>query len=141
MERQVFRHDAIGTIGTIIILLGCLGFAVYNLIATENYLNLILIIIPLLLFIPIYKRRVVIENGTLLYKKPRISLLDVSVIYYDIATVPAFEGTKQIVTHLYFMDKAQKVLLHFDKDYATGKRKQRFLEAVKAANSDVDIQI
>lgn len=140
MERHVFRMDKIGTLMGSIILISLSGFMVYNLIATRNYLNLILIILPLLFFIPIYRRRIILEEGVLYYKRTKVTLRDISKITTDrVSEASGFGGV--LVLHLLLLDKEGNTLVHFDKSYVRGKKLDRFIKLVKADNPGVEINI
>lgn len=140
MERQVFRMDLLGSIFFSAVMLSLSGFAVYNLIATQNYLNIIIIIVPLLFFIPLYKRRIIVEGGILYYKKQKVDLEDTFRILSDTFSETSSTG-RVLVIHLFLMDEADNVLVHFDKNYVKGKKLDRFIKLVKAANPDVKIDI
>lgn len=140
MERHVFRMDILGSIFASAVMLSLSGFAVYNLIATQNYLNIILIIIPLLFFIPLYKRRVVIEDRTLYCKKKQVNLEQVSAVVFDHVSESTHLGSRSD-RHLFLLDKEDNVLGHFDRDYIKGQKQEEFIKAVKAANPDIEIDI
>lgn len=140
MERHVFRMDIIGTVMGSTIMLVFTGMVIYNLVATQNYLNIILIIIPLLFFLLLYKRRIVIENCILYYKKEQVNLESVTTVVSDNISQITHLGARTD-EHLFLLDKENNVLVHFDKDYVKGRKQEKFIKVVKSVNPNVKIEI
>src|SRR5699024_4292084 len=120
--------------------LGISGFMVYNLIATQNYLNIFAIILPLLFFIPLSRRKVVIDGEYVQFKGTKVSILDVEEVLSD-EVYEAAAGGRRVAVHIFLMDKEENVLVQFDNIYIRGKNKEKFLYAIKKINPNIIIGI